>query len=100
MGNLRFEDSRALTEPERQHLCFMLSRAMLEVRLFGLEGNARRAADVADAFHNVPIHLWSETFSFTYFRNCLESYRRKYPDSGFDYVAMLDKLEGEEGGRV
>ncbi len=100
MGEWKFEDARPLTERERRHLCWMLGRALIEIRLFGLTGEARRAAAVADAFHNVPLHLWQDNFSFGYFRDCLESYRRKYPGSGFDYPAMLDQLLREEGGRA
>lgn len=99
MSDFRFEDSRPLTETERRHLCFMLSRALIEIRLFDREGKAERAADIADAFHNVPIHLFDEMFSLNYFRLCLESYRQKYPGPGWNYLAMLDKFLEEEAAR-
>ena len=94
-----FEDSRPLTETERLGLCHMLSMAMLEIRLFGYEGKAEQAAYLADAFHNVPIHLFGETFSFRYFRLCMYDSRQRRTEPGFDYLEMLDKLLREEGGR-
>ena len=99
MSNLKFEDSRPLTDAERRHLCFMLSRALIEIRLLCYEGNAGKAADIADAFHNVPVHLFGDTFSFDYFRGGLESYKRKHPEPGWDYLAMLDKFLEEEAAR-
>ncbi len=91
-----FEDSRPLTEAERRELSRMLYMALLEIRLSGWDGDADKAADIADAFHNIPPLLFGKTFSFDYFRKCLESYRRKHPEPGFDYLEMLDKLLREE----
>jgi|SRR3712207_3543246 len=99
MSDWRFEDSRPLTESERRHLCLMLSRALTEIRLCGLEGDARKAADIADAFHNVPSLLFGDAFSFDYFRGGLEVYKRRQPGPGFDYLNMLDKFLEEEAGR-
>ena len=99
MGNLKFEDSRPLTDAERRQLCFMLSRALVEMRMLCWEGDADKAGDIADAFHNVPIHLFGETFSFNYFRLCLESYRQRHPEPGYDYLTMLDKFLEEEAER-
>ncbi len=50
-----------------------------------------------DAFHNLPVYLWSEKFSLGFFRQFLESYHEKYPDRTeiFDYLAMLDKITKE-----
>ena len=60
--------------------------------MFGWEGKAERAADLADAFHNLPVHLWSEDFSLEFFRKFLAAYREKYPeDEGFNYLKMLDE---------
>ncbi|HVF66358.1 MAG TPA: hypothetical protein VM914_01755 [Pyrinomonadaceae bacterium] len=99
MSDFKFEDSKPLTDAERRHLCLMLSRALVEMRLCCWEGDAAKAGDIADAFHNVPIHLFGETFSFNYFRLCLESYRHKHPGPGFDYLSMLDKFLEEEAER-
>jgi len=92
-----FPDARSLTERQRQKLCQMLSRAMLEMRLLGWGGKAGQAADLADAFHNLPAMLWSEDFSLDFFRTFLEGYRQKYPDGwGAGYLKMLEDVRAEE----
>jgi len=52
-----FPDSRLLTDQQRQELCKILFKALLEIRKLGNEGKAEQAADVADAFHNLPAYL-------------------------------------------
>jgi aminoglycoside phosphotransferase len=89
-----FSDSKRLTEEQQQKLCRMMFEAFIELRLLGWQGKAEQAADLADAFHNLPAFLWSEDFSFCIFREFLEAYHRKYPErGGFDYLAMLDEIE-------
>ena len=92
-----FPDSRMPTELERQQLCRMLYHALLEIRRLGTFGKAKQASDLADAFHNLPVYLWSEEFSLAFFRTFLEGYHAKYPEGAetFDYIAMLDKITKE-----
>lgn len=89
-----FPDSRMPTEWERQQLCQMLFYALIEMRGLGRFGKDEQVGDLADAFHNLPVYLWSEEFSFSFFRQFLESYHRRYPERSeiFDYLAMLDKI--------
>lgn len=90
-------DARLLTERERQELCKILFNALLEIRALGNEGKAEQAADVADAFHNLPIYLWSDKFSLSFFRRFLEEYQQKYQNVGrYNYVRMLDEITKEE----
>jgi hypothetical protein len=90
-------DARLLTERQRQELCRMLFNALLEIRGLGSEGKAQQAADLADAFHNLPIYLWSDKFSLSLFRSFLESYQQKYQEVGcYNYVKMLDEMTREE----
>ncbi len=92
-----FPDARFLTEMERQKLCQMIYRAMLEIRSLGWSGKAEQAADLADAFHNLPAMLWSEDFSLDFLRTFLESYHHKYPESGgINYLMMLKRVVSEE----
>lgn len=93
-----FPDSRMPTEHERQQLCRMLYYALLEIRALGHEGKSEQAHSLADAFHNLPVYLWSDAFSFSFFRQFLESYHRMYPARSdlFDYLKMLDQIR-EEG---
>lgn len=82
-------------EEQQRLLCEMLHRALLEVRILGWEGKASQAADLADAFHELPIYMISQDFSWEIFRTYLETYQRKYPrlpDSEFDYLALLEKI--------
>ncbi|MGH9753461.1 MAG: hypothetical protein ACREA2_11815 [Blastocatellia bacterium] len=90
-------DARLLTEHQRQELCKILFNALLEIRMLGREGKAEQAADIADAFHNLPIYLWSDKFSLSLFRRFLEEYQQKYSERrmGFDYVKMLDEIAKE-----
>lgn len=88
-----FPDARMPTDEERQKLSKMIYDAFLEIRILGWQGKAEQAADLADAFHNLPVYLWSEDFSFNFFRKFLEAYHQKYPERGsFNYLKMLDEI--------
>lgn len=64
--------------------------------MLGWEGKAEQAADIADAFHNLPIYLWSDQFSLSFFRKFLEAYQQKYQEvECYNYVEMLDEITGE-----
>jgi hypothetical protein len=92
-------DARMPNDRERQELCKMLFHALIEIRNLGWEGKAERAGDLADAFHNLPVYLWSEQFSFGIFRQFLKEYQEKYAGSGlFDYVKDLDRIMIAESG--
>ena len=85
------------TEQQRQMLCKMLFYALLEIRGLGNNGKAEQAADLADAFHNLPVYLWSDDFSFRVFKDFLQEYQQRYPETvGYDYLAMLDEAMGKE----
>lgn len=74
----------------------MLTCALVEIRALGYQGRLEQATDLADAFHNLPAHLWSEDFSFSFFRLFLQSYQQKYPEEvTFNYIAMLDGIAHE-----
>ena len=90
-------DSKPLTDQQRQRLGQMLYRALLEIRILGWQGKAQQAADLADAFHNLPFYLWRDDFRLSYFRIFLEEYRQKYAgETMCDYVRMLDQIDNEE----
>ncbi len=91
------EYSQAPTEEQRRLLCEMMHGAFLEVRRLAWEGKSQQAADLAYAFHNLPVAMYSADFSWTVLRQDLETYQREYPrlaHSGRDYLAMLDFVEG------
>lgn len=85
-------DGKVLTNAQRQKLCEMMFEALLELRMLGWAGKSQQAGDLADAFHNVPIGIWRDDFSLTFFRNSfVGAYQRKYPETR-DYVAMVDAI--------
>jgi len=97
MEDIEASDARALTEQERQELCKILFNALLEIRALCREGKPQQAADVAHAFHNLPIYLSSDRFSLSLFRRFLEEYQQKYQEDGCcNYVEMLDEMTKEE----
>ena len=90
-------DSRMPTELGRQQLSRMLLQALVEIRLVGGNGKATQASDLADAFHNLPVYLWSDKFSVSFFRIFLEEYQEKYQEeSSFNYLKMLDEIYSKE----
>lgn len=93
-----FPGAKPLTDVQRQALCRMMYQAFLEVRALGSTGTAQ-ASDLADAFHNLPIDMWSDHFSLLYFRDVfLAAYQNKYADAQkFNYIAMLDEIMAMDG---
>jgi hypothetical protein len=96
--DLLFENEVAmgkpLTENQRRQLCNLMVSAFLEIRALGWAGHAAQAADLADAFHNLPIHLWRDDFNIEFFRNDLLAYDKKYAGNGqvTSYVKALDRI--------
>ena len=72
----------------------MLFYALIEIRGLGNNGKGEQAAELADAFHNLPAYLWSDGFSFKVFREYLAEYQNRYPERGdtFDYIKTLDEI--------
>lgn len=92
-----FPDAKELTNKQRKNLLEMLGRALVEVRSLGWEGKSEQAADLADAFHNLPYWLDLEVFSFNHFRSYLQSYCQKHSCYGyFNYLHLLDLIAKNE----
>ncbi|MBI4854477.1 MAG: hypothetical protein HY819_21985 [Acidobacteria bacterium] len=86
-------DARKLTENEQKGLCKMMHSAFLEIRHLGWQGKAQQSADLADAFHNLPLFLDRDDFSFEFFAYFLKVYYKKYPDPNiFNYLSMLENV--------
>lgn len=87
-------DAKLPTDAQRRQLCEMMHHAFVEMRLLGWVGKPEQAADLADAFHNLPVEMWRDDFSFQLFRDAfLSAYQQKYPEGRIrDYVAMLDEI--------
>jgi hypothetical protein len=90
-------EKKHLSEKQIRLMGKILHRALIEIRGLGRDGMAEQAADLADALHNLPVYMFSESFSWSIFREFLEEYQNKYPrpkeHSPFDYLSFLDKIE-------
>lgn len=79
---------------QQQKLSAMLATALTEIRALGRDGKHGQATALADAFHNLPIVMWTAHFSPKQFRQTLEDYHQSFPGSGyFDYVQQLREVE-------
>jgi hypothetical protein len=92
--SLMNENNERLSDAQRDKLCDMIYHAFLEIRILGWAGKANQAADLADAFHNLPKDMWTENFSLEDYRDTfLKAYQEKYPDqSNRNYVAMINQI--------
>ena len=88
------ENDERLSDAQRDKLCDMMYHAFLEIRILGWAGKAQQAADLADAFHNLPKDMWTENFCLEDYRETfLTVYQEKYPDrSNRNYVAMINQI--------
>jgi hypothetical protein len=84
---------KLLTETQRRMLCEMMHLAFLEIRNLDWTEHGQQAADLADAFHNLPHDMWESFFSLQMFRDgYLQPYQKKYPSCPTNYTAMLDGI--------
>jgi len=49
-----------ITDEHRKKLCQLLHHALTEIRMLTERRKTRRAADLPDAFHNLPKEVWPE----------------------------------------
>jgi hypothetical protein len=84
---------KPLTENQRRQLCHLMYLAFLEIRVLGWADRAAQAADLADAFHNLPEGLWWDDFNLETFRNRdLLAYEKKYAGNATSFVQALDRI--------
>ena len=81
------------TEEQRASLCEIVAAAFIELRLLGWAGRAAQAADLAEAFLNLPREMYGYgRFDWQITRGMLQWYEEKCPDQHHRYTAMLDKI--------
>ncbi len=81
------------TEQQRRRLCEMMAWAFLEIRMLGWAGHAQQAADLADAFHNLPQEMYGVgLWQWARVREELQHYQQKYGGSR-DYVGQLEEIK-------
>ena len=93
-----FDDARLPTDEQRKALASLAYKAFLEMRLLGRENKADQVADLAEAFHNLPLLLWRPEFSM----KCQQDYFVRYHEKhgvreGFDYRNELENITKMEG---
>ena len=85
------------TDEECRHLHELVALAFIEIRQLGRAGRAEQAADLANAFHNIPreIYGWG-AWSVDITRSTLESYQDKYHHEAYpgrtDYVTLFNAI--------
>lgn len=90
---LTFADARMPTDAERKQLARMMYLAFVDIRAQLLHGSPQQAKDLAEAFHNVPLLMYSRDFSFEAFQRFLGQYQQKHPSKGHvDYLQEWEKL--------
>jgi hypothetical protein len=95
-------ESARLTDNQRELFCKMMYEAFMEIRSLAWVGFPEQAGALADAFHNLPVYLFSPNFSWEATRMFIGNYQKKYPrvvennvvtGSYNDYLSMLDEIE-------
>src|SRR5436309_1802109 len=88
-----FEDARMPTDAERQRLARLMYLAFCDLRILSREGNTAQARALAEAFHNVPLLMYTDDFSFRAFREFLGRYQQAYQGAlRFNYLEEWEKL--------
>ncbi len=91
-----FSDTKELSEIQRENLLRLLHFALVEMRSLSAMKQNQQSFDLADAFHNLPLWLNLEVFSFEHFRMYLNSYNQRHPEGIYDYLKLLDKINRNE----
>ncbi len=83
-----------VTNAQRKKLCELMHFAFIEIRHLGWSGKAEQAADLADAFHNLPKDMWKEDFALEQFGDLfLKDCQTKYPHGKIqNYLAQVRKI--------
>jgi hypothetical protein len=58
LGSAQSKEPMKITDQHRKKLCHLLHHALIEMRVLGWAGKSGQAADLADAFHELPKDMW------------------------------------------
>lgn len=83
-----------LNDAQRQKLGELIHDVLVEIRELGWNGKAEQAADLADAFHNLPNDMWDDDLALEQFCDLyLKDYQKKYPVGGlYDYSVRIQNV--------
>jgi hypothetical protein len=92
-----------LTSGQRELFCRMFYRVFVEIRILGSFGKAEQVAALANAFHNLPLEIFSKKVNFDRVRMYIDNYQRQYPryvlkdelkfGEDNDYLKTVDYIE-------
>lgn len=82
------------SEAQRVMLGVVLHDVLVEIRSLGWQGEAKQAADLADAVESLPTELFGiGVFQWLHTEKLLEIYQNKYPDrTRSNYAAEIRKI--------
>ena len=93
----KFMDARALTERERQQLNRLVYMAFCDLRILARGACNEQAHALADAFHNVPLLMHRDDFSFRAFRDSLSHYQEDFSSQLLtNYLEELNKITAHQ----
>jgi hypothetical protein len=83
-----------LPAPLSRRLLFILHRGLVEMRNLAFAQGNEQIAELADALEILPslIDRWEEEH-LQLIRSFLETYQKKFPGTGYDYLGYLEKYE-------
>lgn len=83
-----------LNEAQVSSLLHLVYRAFVEIRLLAWEESSQQAADLADAFHNLPLALRDNKIDWAFHANLLTGYSEKYSSSTrpTNYSRLLEQV--------
>jgi len=96
--NWKFEDERMPAESERQSLTRLMYLAFCDLRGLSRDGKMEQARALAEAFHNIPLLMHTQNFSFRAFKEFLQRYHDKFTKTQFNYLQEWEKLNAETSG--
>ena len=89
-----FHDASLPSESQWRALSRLAYVAFCDMRTLGREGKNQQVADLAEAFHNLPLMLWTENFSMNCQRDFFLRYQKQHGvhHPSFDYLAEFEKI--------
>ena len=83
-----------LNEEQIAKLLQMIHFAFTDIRMLAGQGKAEQAADLADAFHNLPDDMRKDEVALEQFRDLyLKPYFEKHPEgNAHNYIALVNNI--------
>ena len=92
-GTVTMGSFMKLNEDQIAKLMQLIHFAFTEIRMLAGQGKSEQAADLADAFHNLPSEIRTDSVVLEQFREMfLKPYQEKYPEGAYNYVGLVDKI--------